>query len=74
MKIAQFQYRCRLCGEEIGGISGDPRILKNTVYNLIFEHFDAIREDYACGLTDTHECADGSLGVTDLIGYKVREE
>jgi hypothetical protein len=62
--MVNFKHKCRLCG-----------VIESTPYVLLVEAMAGnIREPRAPEMLATHECADGGVGVSDLIGYSVKEE
>lgn len=69
MQIAQFRYKCRLCGE----IEENPRM---PILQALAEILKTTTGDTSTevGLVRLHLCKDSNVGVCDLLGYKVYEE
>jgi len=66
MYTARFQYRCRRCGEiEDGTFTRWKRALCVLVNSVTETKTDF---DSSVDLINIHNCKDGSLGVSDLIG------
>ena len=69
-----FVYKCRRCGEKYNGALTTNKILATTILFRVLR--DGIVLD--CGIPvakeDIHNCADGSRGVSDIIGLEAREE
>ena len=71
---AQFEYRCRRCGV----VSRNPCCSTGLAHHIIVEVLmrgeggDALRggKVYAHA---THACADGGVGLADMMGYRVKE-
>ena len=72
MKMAKFQYKCRLCGEIYDGPCGQ---IKNAHMILIHTILDEKIPEFLGAppmMISTHLCKNGH-GVSDLVGY-IEEE
>ena len=70
MKTAKFQYKCRLCGEiEENPCTGE----KNALIDLIEVEIHGRVKTMGIPLEilGIHNCSDGNVGISDLIGYKL---
>lgn len=74
MKKANFQYKCRLCGdvtaESFAKEKNAELILIDVVYGLNNVPVNVGLKPCMVGV---HYCDDGNRGVADFIGYKVEE-
>lgn len=70
-KTAKFMYKCRMCGEEFGN---DETAEKNA-FSILITSITGIKIPHLVGMIPRmlsfHSCSDGSVGVADLIGYKL---
>lgn len=72
----RFQYRCRRCGEEPRGVALAERATEQRARLMM-----AAAERQASNLSSKtliylilrHDCADGGLGLADLIGAENEE-
>lgn len=76
MKTAGFQYKCRKCGALDGGLSiAAERALFHLIATVGGKPLKTA--GFTLTMLSTHHCKDtdgnynGSVGVTDLIGFKV---
>ena len=70
MKEAQFQYKCRMCGEIDNSLCCGEDYAQQRFIEAILTG-KSMHNDHSVNMIWTHTCKDGSTGVTDLIGYKV---
>ena len=73
MKEARFLYKCRLCGKVddslcTGVQNAMPRLIEAVLFGK-----SVCGKGMGVNMFDTHCCEDGSMGVTDLIGYDTVE-
>lgn len=62
-------YKCRICGEVKQGPTGYFTIIDACiVLNELTTEETVYRTGSSVSRTDLHNCADGSLGISDLIG------
>ena len=70
-------YKCRLCGEEITGITmsdkEDVEIQMNNTCAFSSEFFTP-RTAHRVSRTNTHRCKDGSYGLAEFVGFKKVED
>ena len=72
MKTANYEYKCRRCGEVESSLCTAER---NGATYLIDAILGLKRQAaMAPRLLGHHCCKDGGMGVSDLIGYSVKEE
>lgn len=67
--IRQMLYKCRLCGE---CYSTSVQEVKDSMDLTTYMEFDANANSYST-MARAHRCADGSIGLADFQGYKVKE-
>lgn len=72
MKTAHFQYKCRRCGE----IEENPHCgIDHALLHLINAIGEYKKESpQAPELLSLHDCKDGGMGVSDLVGYSVSDD
>lgn len=65
-------FKCRLCGEiyEDGCIRGDHTLATRHMLATLTDLFPTSQ---APELNDIHSCKDGSLGISDFQGLKLKE-
>lgn len=74
MKEAKFKYKCRRCGEIDSSLcTGEGNAERVLIYTVLGIEGSST-EGHHVKLIDTHRCKDGGRGVTDLIGFAVKEE
>ena len=74
MKTAKFQYRCRMCGEiEETPVTAEKNALPLLLGGLFDIEMTVTMFGTKPKLLGIHNCKDGSVGVADLIGYKIYE-
>jgi len=71
METARFLYKCRRCEQivkdtECQEKDGHKRLLEAIMKMDLFPEAPGMK----LSLIETHICADGAMGVTDLIGYE----
>lgn len=74
MKEAQFEYKCRRCGEIYYNPCCDPDDAE--IYLIDLSIFGKAGDSERGGTfrkSTTHQCKDGGRGFCDLIGYKIVE-
>jgi hypothetical protein len=76
MKACTFVYRCRLCGEEFGGLVGGTRVCEAAIIQLTIDpgKLASSPMGMAVGMFDPHHCEDGSMGIGDLQGARALPE
>lgn len=67
--LALFKYRCRQCGKVYTG-STSPADGTSSVPSATRLLSKAIVNDGPVALVCAHDCGDGKMGVTDLIGFE----
>ena len=72
MKEAQFQYKCRMCGEIDDSLCCGSKLAFHRLIDCTING-RSCENDIPLTMVGTHTCKDGSQGVTDLIGYKIVE-
>lgn len=64
-----YMYKCRICGEIKQGPSGYFSIMDAyIILNELTTEYTVYRAINSVSRNDLHNCADGSLGISDLIG------
>lgn len=72
--------KCRLCGRKSDLQTGNIYLeeMEDLINRAIRENenqpLKGVRSGFIVQLMGTHRCKDGSLGITDLIGVKFKEE
>ena len=70
MKEAQFQYKCRMCGKIDTSLCCGIDYAQHRLIECLIRG-RSCHKDIPVTMINSHICADGSFGVTDLIGYKI---
>jgi len=70
-KICVFQYKCRRCGIVTDGAITNE---KCCVAYLIMVTMGHTPPGIPQHMNDIHHCADGSFGISDLIGADIRND
>lgn len=71
MPNATIKYRCRLCAETFGnGTSTVENVRTILICLMAGTRAPLIGANLVC-MTEVHECANGNIGVGDLIGAEV---
>lgn len=80
MVICEFIEKCRLCRNKsklnTGGINREAMddLINKAIRNNENQPLKGVRSGFIIALRGTHRCKNGSLGLTDLIGIKFKEE
>lgn len=73
MRIAQFQFKCRRCGEIDSSLETGEAMAKQRLIECLING-KSCHNDIPLMMKSVHTCKDGSCGVTDLIGYEIIKE
>lgn len=65
-------FKCRLCGETFVAKEAGGR--QTALRTAIFASMGKMPEPNAPTMNDIHTCEDGSIGISDFIGYKEKGE
>lgn len=74
MKVAHFEYKCRRCGEIDRSSCCGEALARSCIVAMVIDEKVDLKIGMQPQLLSIHYCKDEGEGISDCIGYELKDE